>query len=102
MTRSEKIIAFLKEHGASPGLWWQGQNFTEKHFFNNGELILVRIHHNLNDMIEVFHVDTFFCAGDNLDDWRKMPDLESCVLHWLEEMLESKPLSSGSQKVTPK
>jgi len=97
MTRYEKIRKVLVEHGCQDADFdWKNQNFFEAHFYNKGQLIMVRLHNNLNGTIEVFRVESFFNAGDNRSDWKKAPEMD-VVLKWLGEMLERKPLTGKTQ-----
>lgn len=101
MTRAEKIRALLLRHGCQDAAFdWKSHNFIEAHFHFHGKLIIVRMHKNLNDLIEVFRVEEFFCAGDDRSEWHKMPEME-VVSKWITEMLEGKRLSGAPAETKP-
>jgi hypothetical protein len=94
MTRAEKIRQVLLDHGCQDANFdWKSHNFEEAHFYEpfGGGLIIVRIHRNLNNLIEVFRVKQFFCAGDDGKDWDAMPGMNH-VLNWLPSLIAGEPL----------
>jgi hypothetical protein len=103
MTRAEKIRQVLLDHGWMPGGFdWKSHNFEEAHFYEpfGGGLIIVRIHRNLGNLIEVFRVKQFFCAGEDGQDWNEMPHMDN-VLNWLPSLIAGEPLLPEPQVKKP-
>lgn len=94
MTRSEKIRQVLLDAGCQDASFdYKSQNFEEAHFYapDGGGLIMVRIHRNVDDLIEVFRVKQQICAGNDRDDWQKMPTMDN-VLNWLPSLIAGEPI----------
>lgn len=101
MTREAKIRELLVRHGCQDATFdWESRNFQEAHFYFHGKLIIVRMHKNMNDLIEVFRVEEFFCAGQSKTNFNDMPDMDH-VAGWITAMLEGKPLYGAPAEPKP-
>ena len=101
MTREAKIRELLLRHGCQDAAFdWESHNFVEAHFYFHGKLIIVRMHKNMNDLIEVFLVQEFFCAGDSKRNFNETPDMDH-VTQWITDMLEGKPLYGAPAEPKP-
>lgn len=88
MNRRDRIVKVLEEHGYKHDRckWGSSESFTEMHFRRIGTpgMIIVRTHHSLSGLLEVFHIDKEICAGSLNDPAEKMPEM-AAVVSWLEQ-----------------